>query len=89
MVLRKSARGPSPMQDVGCEGSVHMQRTTTGSDERPLFRLPPVRNIVAVLRESHLSMAGTVVVSCRELQGRKMADVLGALEEAFCSARCV
>lgn len=34
-------------------------------------------------------MAGTVVVSCRDLQGRKMADVLGALEEAFFSARFV
>lgn len=34
-------------------------------------------------------MAGTEVVSCRDLQGRKMSDVLGALEGAFSSARCV
>ncbi|CAM9982604.1 unnamed protein product [Ectocarpus sp. 12 AP-2014] len=39
------------------------------------------------LRESYLSMAGTEAVSCRDLQGRKMADILGALEEAFSSAR--
>eukprot|EP00903_Cladosiphon_okamuranus_P011980 g11251.t1 len=38
------------------------------------------------LRESYLSLAGTEVVSCRDLQGRKMSDVLGALEEAFSSA---
>lgn len=40
-------------------------------------------------RESYLSMASTEVVSCRDLQGRKMSDVLGTLEEAFSSARCV
>lgn len=34
-------------------------------------------------------MASTEVVSCRDLQGRKMSDVLGTLEEAFSSARCV
>ncbi|CAM9343475.1 unnamed protein product [Scytosiphon promiscuus] len=38
------------------------------------------------LRESYSSMAGTEVVMCRDLQGRKMGDVLGALEEAFRSA---
>ncbi|CAM9368423.1 unnamed protein product [Ectocarpus fasciculatus] len=31
-------------------------------------------------------MAGTEVVSCRDLHGRKMTAVLGALEEAFSSA---
>lgn len=38
-------------------------------------------------RESYLSMASTEVVSCRDLQGRKMSDVLGTLEEVFTSAR--
>ncbi|CAN0052471.1 unnamed protein product, partial [Laminaria digitata] len=37
-------------------------------------------------RESYASLAGTEVVSCRDLQGRKMSDVLGAVERAFVSA---
>ena len=37
-------------------------------------------------RESYASLAGTEMVSCRDLQGRKMADVLGGVEQAFISA---